>query len=609
MTIDFDLTHFIKETQLQHGLRSEDYERYHAYLSNRLSTLRKQLNLSNDRKRFLHKEVTSANATDARHLMLLALYAERCWAEAESAQEKRQALKAAPIGEVNKPKGGLPPKEHGGKRLNKAVKWTEKLRTVANAVGSPRLQQECEAYHWETMGRCAASHARFSDAKAHFIAARELYYGLHRSSQDAQRVTVQLKINELDDRVVFCMQRLNEDPATYTPPVPSRGRSDDEGERAGSCLKWNESTLNVSSIKVKDALREARSVPVEAAQAKALELPGVVPVGQTNKVLDLMDRRINSYNDALAHARQDLRGGVEGSSAKVELQLIVHYFLFQVSQETLRRTLFLAEVYSRRFHATEKVVRARGQQRQQLQLRKRQGPAGKSGRKSEIAPAQFASPLEVVRLYDAAADAVEQMELLPGAADRSDVEEADAVAKAGKLIYTGEGWRIVGDSVRAEKCFRAAIFVLSNTAKTMPETAKLLERAEVASLQMAAESVLSPSTTAGSGGASAATLAYLTDAAPEQVAAAQNVVQFPPDYQATVCKPAFVDIASTYVVFQAEEADPVASSTRQPLPQAAPSSKDSSGVKTKESSTAAEERKAEGSGGGRRWSWKWGWGS
>lgn len=603
MTVDFDLTVFIKETQLQHGLRAEDYTRYHHYLTNRLATLRQQLNLSNDKKKFLKKEVTAHNATDPRHLMLVALYAERCWASAEAMQEKRQAAKES-RGEGTKPAGGVPPPDQYRKRLNKAAKFAAKLHHVAGTVAAPRLQQECNAYYMEASGRAAASHGLFSEARKLFIAAREAYYGLRASSDDSQWAVVLLKVNELDDRVVFCMQQLGEDPASYRPPLA-------QGEKPGTTtLSWNGRILNVTSIKVKDALREARNVPVESAAEKVLEVSGPVSMGQANRVLDLMDRRINYYNDALAHARQQLRGAEEGA-AKTERQLLVHYFLFQVADETLRRTLFLADVYSRRFHATEKVLQSSSSSSPSSPSSPGKGGAAK-GKKSELTPAQFASPAEVVRLYAAAADAVGEMELLPGVAGRDDVEEKAAVCRAGRLLYTGEGWRVTGDKANAGQCYRAALHVLKDARDAVSK--ELQARAERRLLQVTAEALMSAETKAS---ASVESVSYLSEASPGEVAVARNVARFPPDYQAVPCKPTFVDIASTYVDFpmEEEETDAAPQASSKAGSTAAPSQgkQSASGPRPPSQAggkggAAGQQQQQQPGGGDKKWGWKWGWG-
>lgn len=69
----------------------------------------------------------------------------------------------------------------------------------------------------------------------------------------------------------------------------------------------------MTNMKVRDALREVGSVPSQLTIKKVLESNGVIPLGQMNKILELLDRRISYYNDALMHIRHDLRSNADGT--------------------------------------------------------------------------------------------------------------------------------------------------------------------------------------------------------------------------------------------------------------------------------------------------------
>ncbi|RNF08240.1 signal recognition particle subunit SRP68 [Trypanosoma rangeli] len=303
-----------------------------------------------------------------------------------------------------------------------------------------------------------------------------------------------------------------------------------------------------------------------------------------------MDRRIGCLNDALAHARQDLRA-LSDDRQKTELQLLVHYLLFQVFFETLQRTLFMVEVYVRRFCATEKSLSGGGGSSSGTGNNKVNintiSFGGKN--KKEIPPSQYASPLEIVRLYDAALETLDEMELIPGVAGRAEVEEFTALCHAGKLLYMGEGWRISRELVRAQNCYRASLATLEEVPSTpLVETLRLV--VEKRSLQLASSALL---TTVPSGVAvgkvgkemeeKEKATQYLVDAG-DQVTVAQSIIKFPPDYQAVPCKPVFVDIALTYVDYPTQE---VASCTK---PQKEEQISDSAGRKDE-----------------KRWKWGWGW--
>ncbi|KAG8345723.1 hypothetical protein TRVL_03445 [Trypanosoma vivax] len=582
--MDFDLLLFLKEMQLQHGLRAEDYGRYRRYATNRLSTLRHQLGLVQNSKKFQQKEVTPHNATKPEHLQLLILCAERCWAAAEDMLEKRRTA-AGDTAADNKVPGGMPPSNQFRKRLNKSVKWVTKLQAVAKAVAGERLKQELEAYVAEVKGRAAVAHGLMMEAKKHFLEARERYYALKIDSNVEQWALLVTKLTEMDDRVLYCMLQLDEDVSTYK---PSSVFADDLGKVAGTTIEWNNRQLNVASIKVRDALRGARALNVEATKAKALEQNCPIPIGQQNKTLDLMDRRIACLNDALAHARKDLRVQTD-SNHKTELQLLVHYLIFQVSYETLQRILFMVEVHVRRFQATEKCLKGEDLSRN-VSCENVAASSGNGGKgKKDIQPSQYASPLEIVRLYDAALETVGEMELLPGVDCRADLKEFSAVCRAGKLLYLGESWRVCSEHARAQGCYKASLFVLNSTAPTTQVEALRLV-VEKSSIRLAASALLSAHSREEAGASSSekrmgspSSLEYLVDAV-EEVAVANNIIKFPPDYQAVPCKPIFVDIASAYVDYPASDVLGQPSSQRDEA--------ESSSGEVKEES---------------RWKWSWGW--
>jgi signal recognition particle subunit SRP68 len=552
MALNVDLFLTLKETQLHHGLRTENFARYHKYLSGRVATLRRQLKLSNEKKKFLNKDLARSKVADSRYLLLLALYAERCWAEAEEMLELRASMSQ---GSGKKPGGGTPPSEQFRKRFNKAVVWATRLREVGEAVGNERTKIECEAYYHEVAGRCAVSHARYTEAKRSFTNARGLLFSLRLQCSEAQWPVILNKVGEMDDRVVFCMQCLGEDAASYHPDLGDAATA----SHFATTVEWNGRKLNVINVKVKDALREATQLDASAVLSRSLEAASLVPAGTQIRVLEAMDRTIGLYNDALQHTRQDLRSASE--SRKTELQLLVHYISYQIAWHALQRSRFMIEVFQRRYCATVR--------------------HGKI-----VDPQRAPSPFEAVHLYATALETIEEMKLLPGVLDREDVTHWELECRAGKLFFVGQSWLVCEEYATAATAFNSSLALLRSVAT--PAARELEKWVRQSRMELMALISLKDCPTDA-----LETTRYLAESLDEYVPAT-NITRFPPDYQAVPCKPVFVDIASTFIDF------PRAKGTPSPSPSEAPTSKEEArGHDAKRD--AAEQRKG--------WGWKsWGWG-
>ncbi|KAK2196309.1 bifunctional Signal recognition particle subunit SRP68/Signal recognition particle subunit SRP68 [Babesia duncani] len=73
---------FINEKRQRHGIKTEEYGRYHKYCSKRLGILRKQLRPANIKMYKYSKEPYPTLVTDVRHFEILLFLVERCWAHA-----------------------------------------------------------------------------------------------------------------------------------------------------------------------------------------------------------------------------------------------------------------------------------------------------------------------------------------------------------------------------------------------------------------------------------------------------------------------------------------------------------------------------------------------
>ena len=314
---NFDLLLSMKELQQQYGLRANDFAQYHAYLTGRIHSLRKQLKLSvtdppsarnvsgaskaaakaaaatgKARPFVPPKQVQlSTVGNDSRSLLLMALIAERCWAESEDAQQRHaNALRSRESagGAAGAPAGGSNCLAYAKKRLIKAVKLAQQMLDLVvllckqpTTVAAPGLLKEAFSYAKEMAGRCYLVHGRYEPAEDSFRATRDVFAQLYAETLMIQAVVppvtaaqksafigrlnlLQSKVVDCDDHIVLCLQRRGLDAASYQPEpliVSDEAAAVDPSAAAASfnAVPWLGRTVTIASIRCKEALREAEA--------------------------------------------------------------------------------------------------------------------------------------------------------------------------------------------------------------------------------------------------------------------------------------------------------------------------------------------------------------
>lgn len=228
MSLDFDLLFTLRETQLQHGLRADDFAKYHHYLTGRIQTLRKQLKLTsqhpappsrrggkraasasssksqpaaaaaaqggnksnknkngaydksnpNSRATYIPpKPVTEALAAkDPKAITLLALQCERTWAESEELNHAASSAGSELLQRHNN--SAALARRHSRARLARTEDHVARLVKIVDAVGSDTLKRQAAAYAHSMRGRNLFAHGSYEAARAEFISARALFHGL-----------------------------------------------------------------------------------------------------------------------------------------------------------------------------------------------------------------------------------------------------------------------------------------------------------------------------------------------------------------------------------------------------------------------------------------------
>ena len=177
--LSLKLLPLVRILQSKHGLRHGDYQRYRGYCSRRLARLRKVLKLVQSSSRhkgvvqkFTKKEMTVSAmrkatpelASEAKHLQLPLMAAERAWAYA-------MQLKFEMNSEPRK-------KYHMQNRLRKAKHHAEQLVQLVMEDGAPvdaRTKLEAQAYALWITGTLAFELSDWAGAKNSLTEARNIY--------------------------------------------------------------------------------------------------------------------------------------------------------------------------------------------------------------------------------------------------------------------------------------------------------------------------------------------------------------------------------------------------------------------------------------------------
>ncbi len=199
-----------KILQAKHGLRHGDYQRYRGYCSRRLARIRKVCKIvQGERKKFTKKDVTpefleaaaaskSEAATEAKHLQIPLMSAERAWAYA-------MQLKFEMNTEPRK-------KYHMINRLRKAKVYAEALEKLCSAspVVDARSKLEAQAYSLWISGTLAFELSSWSDAMAALNSAAAIYEKLAVTLNEEEAAVYRGRIDEIAPSLRYCAYNIGD---------------------------------------------------------------------------------------------------------------------------------------------------------------------------------------------------------------------------------------------------------------------------------------------------------------------------------------------------------------------------------------------------------------
>merc|ERR1719412_1667334 len=208
--LSLKLLPLVRNLQSKHGLRHGDYQRYRGYCSRRLARLRKVLKLvqSTKGKKFTKKEMTvdamrkatPELATEAKHLQLPVMAAERAWAYA-------MQLKFEMNSEPRK-------KYHMQNRLRKAKRYAEQLVQLVMAEGAPvdaRTKLEAQAYCVWMTGLLNFELSDWIGPKTALTDARDIYEKLANITSVDDSAVYRSRMDEIVPSLRYCAYNIGGD--------------------------------------------------------------------------------------------------------------------------------------------------------------------------------------------------------------------------------------------------------------------------------------------------------------------------------------------------------------------------------------------------------------
>eukprot|EP00126_Sphaerothecum_destruens_P007539 Sdes_comp19893_c0_seq1m12234 len=433
--VNLEVLQFIKDSQLQHGLRHGDYRRYRQYCSRRLRRIRKALKFLHGRRGFVQKPIDWSVITDDKFLHLLLIKSERCWAYAMDLKQFANEQPRKRIGFL--------------KKLKKAVQYAQCLEALCLEEGKchARTVLEVQAYSKWMSGYFLFESQQYHTAYHALSKSKSIYERLSVVCAYSQRALFEAKLAEITPLLKYCFYSMTDAQKSNLEVKQTEDLSamDILALQLDQILQPTSQT----STQAVDINWRGKSIPIKSEklrlhvlriQQHTMEINQVA--ASSSEKLDLYDKLLLAYSEARQTVRDDLKSAEPQNSSKdtkfvsqksetnfSHLQFLESYFSYSQLCSTLDRNALLIESAKKRFDSS---------------------PSTRSSCASDIA-----------RLYELLYQNINELLLLPLVLEESELKNqfiADATAsKAWRCRYLAELYLI-------ETSFSEALCLLERAA-------------------------------------------------------------------------------------------------------------------------------------------------
>eukprot|EP00474_Spongospora_subterranea_P009045 CRZ09503.1 hypothetical protein [Spongospora subterranea] len=344
--ISLDLFSEIHQSQLANGIRQRNFLRYRAYCSRRLRRLRKSVRFTHGKGKFVQKTLEPSMVSNVRHLLIIVNLCERAWSHA-------MEIKVDVNDKSNRSRF------HMRRRLSKAMKWAEHLVHICEHTADVRTHLQAESYSSWMSGNVYLEKEEIGKALAafsHSLKVLESLLGL--VDKPSQQEIYQARIQALQPSIRYCQYKNKQENLGATDlssmddldvVLSSKleaARLEREQQIAANAvdhISWNGLMIPIKSDAVKTAV------------AKAVDLvAGITESTPVNAILACFD--------VLDVTRSVITTCLNSSDVsepdKKSLELLLQFVAFNKTKVTLHRNIGLFTVLSSQINQASSKVTA-----------------------------------------------------------------------------------------------------------------------------------------------------------------------------------------------------------------------------------------------------------
>ncbi|KYQ91500.1 signal recognition particle 68 kDa subunit [Tieghemostelium lacteum] len=193
---NIDVLNTTQSSQIQFGLRVQDYKKYRHYCSKRIQKLRKQIRKLYGKKGYIQKIQETKQINDQRYLLIMLFKTERAWSYGMDLKAEYE--------QGTNPRAGF----HMSRRFAKAALHATEFEKYCRELADQSTIIEAQAYASWHRSSLLLNKEDWTKALEEITIARTIYDGLSNLGDHSQKDLYLKRIEESDQIIRFCKYNL-----------------------------------------------------------------------------------------------------------------------------------------------------------------------------------------------------------------------------------------------------------------------------------------------------------------------------------------------------------------------------------------------------------------